>query len=180
MLGIDLTDANVTNVPLLRTDPYGNFIPNAAGYAQVIVGLGADGVPNTSDDIVISGTAANPVSLTSTAANERVILTGHAFLDDIAHEAVPVLVNGVLQKDGDSVLGYANADGSTTGLVNLSRGTNRAYDNELLDSHYITGDGRGNENVGLTTIHHVFHSEHTTTSSSRSSRSPSRAAISPS
>ena len=37
---------------------------------------------------------------------------------------------------------------------------NTAYDNELLDAHYITGDGRGNENVGLTTIHHVFHSEH--------------------
>ena len=64
MLGIDLTDANVGNVPLLRTDPYGNFIPHPeTGYAQVIVGLGPDGVPNTSDDIVISGTPANPVSL---------------------------------------------------------------------------------------------------------------------
>ena len=37
---------------------------------------------------------------------------------------------------------------------------NTAYDNELLDAHYITGDGRGNENIGLTAIHHVFHSEH--------------------
>ena len=27
MLGIDLTDVDVGNVPLLRTDPYGNFIP---------------------------------------------------------------------------------------------------------------------------------------------------------
>ena len=34
------------------------------------------------------------------------------------------------------------------------------YDDELLDAHYITGDGRGNENIGLTTVHHVFHSEH--------------------
>ena len=34
------------------------------------------------------------------------------------------------------------------------------YDNELLDSHYITGDGRGNENVGLTAVHTIFHSEH--------------------
>jgi Ca2+-binding RTX toxin-like protein len=33
----------------------------------------------------------------------------------------------------------------------------------LLDSvgdHYIAGDGRVNENVGLTTIHHIFHEEH--------------------
>jgi len=34
------------------------------------------------------------------------------------------------------------------------------YDNELLDRHFITGDGRGNENIALTTVHHIFHSEH--------------------
>ncbi|TAG31709.1 MAG: calcium-binding protein, partial [Rhodobacterales bacterium] len=34
------------------------------------------------------------------------------------------------------------------------------YDNELLDRHFITGDGRGNENIGLTAVHHVFHQEH--------------------
>ncbi|MFM2100211.1 MAG: hypothetical protein RLZZ366_1750 [Pseudomonadota bacterium] len=34
------------------------------------------------------------------------------------------------------------------------------YDNEMLDSHFITGDGRGNENIGLTTVHTIFHSEH--------------------
>ena len=27
MLGIELTDSDVGSVPLLRTDPYGNFIP---------------------------------------------------------------------------------------------------------------------------------------------------------
>src|SRR5690606_6371831 len=39
-------------------------------------------------------------------------------------------------------------------------GANLFYDNELLDRHFITGDGRGNENIGLTAVHHVFHSEH--------------------
>src|SRR5690606_27140797 len=34
------------------------------------------------------------------------------------------------------------------------------YDNELLDAHFIAGDGRANENFGLTAVHHVFHSEH--------------------
>ena len=34
------------------------------------------------------------------------------------------------------------------------------YDDELLDAHYIAGDGRVNENIGLTAVHHVFHSEH--------------------
>ena len=96
MLGIDLTDANVGNVPLLRTDPYGNFIPHPqTGFAQVIVGLGTDGVPNTSDDIVISGTPANPASLANA------VLTGHAFLDDIAHAAVPVLTIATVSSRAD-------------------------------------------------------------------------------
>ena len=147
MLGINLTDANVNNVPLLRTDPYGKFIPDpVTGFAQVIVGLGADGIPNTADDLVISGTAANPVNLNTA------VLTGHAFLDDIAHAAAPVTLNGVLQADNDSAVGYSGGFNS--------RGQQTAYDNELLDAHYITGDGRGNENIGLTSIHHVFHSEH--------------------
>ena len=34
------------------------------------------------------------------------------------------------------------------------------YDNELLDAHFITGDGRGNENIGLTAVHFIFHAEH--------------------
>lgn len=34
------------------------------------------------------------------------------------------------------------------------------YDNEMLDAHFVTGDGRGNENIGLTTVHSIFHSEH--------------------
>ncbi|MEQ1536454.1 MAG: peroxidase family protein, partial [Burkholderiaceae bacterium] len=31
---------------------------------------------------------------------------------------------------------------------------------EAVGDHYIAGDGRVNENIGLTTIHHVFHEEH--------------------
>src|SRR5262249_39103513 len=34
------------------------------------------------------------------------------------------------------------------------------YDDELLDAHYIAGDGRANENIGLTAVHTIFHSEH--------------------
>ena len=37
------------------------------------------------------------------------------------------------------------------------RGT---YDDELLNVHFVTGDGRGNENIALTTVHSIFHSEH--------------------
>jgi Ca2+-binding RTX toxin-like protein len=30
----------------------------------------------------------------------------------------------------------------------------------MLDAHFITGDGRGNENIGLTAVHFIFHAEH--------------------
>src|SRR5690606_23476403 len=34
------------------------------------------------------------------------------------------------------------------------------YDNVSLGAHFITGDGRGNENIGLSAVHAVFHAEH--------------------
>ncbi len=75
------------------------------------------------------------------------VRTGHAFLDDIAHTAAPRRDAGGLAPDADDVAG---------GPV----GRRALYDNELLDAHYIAGDGRVNENIGLTTVHHIFHSEH--------------------
>ena len=142
MLGIILTDSDVGNVPLLRTDQYGNFIPSANGTPQIITGIGADGIPNTADDIVVSGTPAAPIALPPTT-----IRIGHAFLADIAHDAVPTGL-----ADGDIEIGLGNP-----GNEPADPG---AYDNELLDAHFIAGDGRVNENIGLTAVHHVFHAEH--------------------
>jgi Ca2+-binding RTX toxin-like protein len=160
LLGIDLTDADVGMVPMVRTDPYGRFIPDANGYAQLILGVGADGVPNTADDIVISQSTNGgvPVNASTTYVVDGVTYNGavrlpNAFLDDIAHSAAPIMdANGNLLPDADNALGYS-------GSVN-TRGQQTQYDNELLDAHYITGDGRGNENIGLTAVHFVFHSEH--------------------
>ena len=142
MLGIALEDTDVGNLPLLRTDPYGNFIPGANGFPQVVIGLGGDGIPNTSDDIVVEGDPDSPLVLADLNGGAGPIRTGHAFLDDIAHNAVP---DGL--EDGDTeVGGNIPPDGE--------------YDDELLDAHYVAGDGRANENVGLTAVHHVFHAEH--------------------
>ncbi|OOG68665.1 hypothetical protein B0E45_17580, partial [Sinorhizobium sp. A49] len=150
VLGIQLTDADIFNIPLIRTDAYGEFIRGPSGYPLLVTGLGVDGIPNTSDDLVTEGNPLNPVN-TFTAGALRI---GHAFLDDIAHNAVPVF----------DALGnlVADADGDTGNAVafNPQTGRNTEYDDELLNRHFITGDGRGNENIGLTTVHHIFHSEH--------------------
>ena len=163
-LGINLTDSDVFNIPLIRTDPYGEFIRDANGFPQVIIGLGPDGLPNTEDDLVASGTAEQPLNLLNllqppTPGAVHPIRTSHSFLDDIAHNAVPVLnTQGLLVTDNAPV-GEVDPAGNAVQFDPLT-GANTEYDNELLDRHFITGDGRGNENIGLTAVHHVFHSEH--------------------
>lgn len=132
LLGIQLVDANVGNVPLLATDPYGEFIRGANGYPQMVTATGlVEGDPTANGGLGVLVPA-------------NAIFTGHAFLADIAHNAVP---DGLA--DGDIEIGLENP-GNEPGV----------YDNELLDAHYVAGDGRANENIGLTAVHHVFHSEH--------------------
>ena len=152
MLGIELSDFDVHDVPLLRTDLYGNFIPDPiTGFAQVITGAGVDGILNTIDDEVEVGSPGTPVSPTAVGA----LRTGHAFLNDIAHHAAP----GTFDDDGNPltppILQVADSDPGTTDDFDPS-----TYDDELLNAHFVTGDGRGNENIALTAVHHIFHSEH--------------------
>ncbi|WP_429089546.1 peroxidase family protein [Aeromonas rivipollensis] len=138
ILGIDLTDANYNNVPLLATDQYGMFERGPNGMPMVVM----------SNSDLVEGNIDAPISLIGA------VPTGHAFLDDIAHNAVPVFnAAGDLVQDTDALAGNAVA-------VDPLTGRNLEYDNELLDAHYIAGDGRVNENIGLTAVHHVFHSEH--------------------
>ena len=141
MLGIKLNDSDIFDVPLIYTDAYGKFIPGPNGYPQVV----------TTSNTMIEGDPANPVDTVAVGAAR----TGHAFLNDIAHSAVPDKWDNdnnpntpdvAKTPDTDTVIGGANLPGT--------------YDDELLDRHYICGDGRCNENIGLTAIHQVFHSEH--------------------
>lgn len=190
MLGIELTDADVGNVPLFAVDAYGEFIRGANGLPQLVVGLGADGQFGTADDVLMEGNLDDPINPTAVGA----FRTGHAFLDDIAHAAQTVNSRGqTMYADDDDAVGIGvtlvpnpayNPDlpdsatnQPTLGVLNPAfdasqpvSATNpqylpasRFYDDELLDAHYITGDGRGNENIGLSAVHHVFHSEHNRT-----------------
>jgi Ca2+-binding RTX toxin-like protein len=132
ILGIDLTDRDFDNVPLLAADPYGNFIPGANGMPQVVM----------AGNVLVEGSRAAPIDLTNA------LRTGHQFLIDVAHSALPVDDFGnPLAADADDVVNTGPQPGGT-------------YDNELLDAHYMAGDGRVNENIGLTAVHAIFHSEH--------------------
>ena len=144
LLGIELSDYDAVNVPMIKVDPYGNFIPGANGFAQLVTDLGPDGLLGTADDVTVEGNPAAPVSPLAVGA----LRTGHPFLADIAHSANPFSSQDgtALAADADTVIGDdLNPD---------------TYDDELLAEHFMAGDGRVNENIGLTTVHHVFHAEH--------------------
>ncbi len=151
MLGIELRDIDVLNVPLIMTDPYGRFSRAGNNFAQLVPDT--DPGPGVTPGAPIAGDPAANGGLGISTIDA--VKTGHGFLDDIAHAAVPFgdtdgnpgTPKGPLAPDADLVI--------TAGPQAVGE-----YDDELLDEHFMTGDGRGNENIALTTVHHVFHAEH--------------------
>ncbi len=148
LLGIQLTDFDANSIPIIATDQYGNFVPNplngaTKGYPMMLM----RNVGGTYD--WQSGTPTNPLATTS--GGWTAVSSGHAFINDTMANAVPFA--GAIP-DADSVMNspLAAPDGVH-------------YDNESLDAHYVSGDGRSNENIGLSAIHTVFHSEHNTVAS---------------
>jgi Ca2+-binding RTX toxin-like protein len=147
-LGIILSDVDVLRVPAVLTDMYGEFVRGANGFPQLVRG---------ENQPALEGNLATPV-----AASDA-LSAGRAFLNDIAHNAVPKA--GLIDDDHNPMTApvavTADADDVAGNPIIPNRfGINLTYDNELLDRHVIVGDGRGNENIGLTSVHHVFHSEH--------------------
>jgi len=143
LLGVELVDADVLNIPMVAADEYGRFLRGPdRGLPQIVTAGG-----------LVEGDTADPVAVPEDAKRIDV-----AFLDDIAHYAVPkpaqpaqgpTPAKPALTPDEDTAI--TGADGRQ------DAGT---YDDEMLDTHFIAGDGRVNENIGLTAIHQVFHSEH--------------------
>lgn len=145
MLGIELSDLNVHNVPLLATDLYGEFLRGANGLPQIVTTNG-----------LVEGNLDTPIDALDGLSS------GRAFLNDIAHNATPGSYT-VSQGAGGTVTGIKTADtDDVTGneIVPNMFGGNATYDDELLDRHFIVGDGRGNENIVLTAVHTIFHGEH--------------------
>jgi Ca2+-binding RTX toxin-like protein len=169
MLGIKLSDFDIDRVPLLRTDAYGRFIPGANGFAQVAYSVTETTATGTVvRNFFIEGTAAGldinnlsvPVGFVPTPGAigspfVKVLGAGAAFLNDIAHHAAP----GLVDHDGNPATPKIRQVADTDPGVG-DDGDPLTYDDEMLGAHFITGDGRGNENIALTANHSVFHDEH--------------------
>ncbi|HET6533569.1 MAG TPA: peroxidase family protein, partial [Actinoplanes sp.] len=143
LLGLALTDADAVDVPMILTDPYGRFVPGPArGLPQYVTASG-----------LVEGDLANPVRVPAGTLHFDT-----PFLTDIAHNADPSPVDHDHNPATPRVA--PRADDDTAASTDFAAQPAGTYDDELLGLHYIAGDGRVNENLGLTAVHDIFHTEH--------------------
>ncbi|MEP7017976.1 MAG: peroxidase family protein, partial [Actinomycetota bacterium] len=141
-LGLKLVDADVTNIPMLATDPYGKFTPGPLrGLPQFVTTAGT----------LVEGNLATPVPVPS---NVRHFDT--PFLTDIAHNADP----SPQTNPATGAVTVPVPDADLTPSANFAAQPAGTYDDEMLNAHFACGDGRCNENIALSSIHTIFHSEH--------------------
>jgi Ca2+-binding RTX toxin-like protein len=147
LLGIQLRDRDVTNVPMIATDPYGKFLPGPArGLPQFVTQHGLVEA-DPSDD----GGRGTPVP-------DDVLHVQTPFVADMASNADPSPQDTDHNPATPPVVPVPDADHTpSSDFAAQPPGT---YDDEMLDAHFTCGDPRCNENIALTSIHHVFFSEH--------------------
>ena len=145
VLGLKLRDTDVLDIPMLATDPYGNFLPGPArGLPMYATATG-----------MVEGNLAAPVE---PPAN---VLHFHTpFLGDLAHDADPGSVGPCTTPGVNSPSGCKDPDADSAAGTQLDGQAPNTYDDELLNAHFTAGDGRVNENIALTSVHQIFHSEH--------------------
>ncbi len=123
VLGLLLDDYAVGNIPMIATDAYGKFIPGPLrGLPQYVTATG-----------LVEGNVLAPVAIPGDA-----FLIGTAFLNDIAHSAAPSNNDGTPKAPDTNLTAGGSLDTPSPA---------GSYDNELLDLHFICGDGRCNENI---------------------------------
>src|SRR4051812_27484035 len=152
VLGINLTDPDLLDIPMLATDPYGEYIPGPHGFPQ-LVRKGPDGKLNTADDTLLEGSRATP---TGVDVPPDVAHFDTPFVGDIAHNADPSVRHN---PDGTTTTPTPDA-GNVVNDPEKPLADPNTYDDELLDTHFTAGDGRVNENIALSAVHQIFHSEH--------------------
>ncbi len=147
LLGIQLRDRDVTNVPMIATDPYGKFLPGPArGLPQFVTRHGLVEADRSDD-----GGKGTPVP-------DDVLHFDTPFVADMASNADPSPQDTDHNPATPRVTPVPDAD--HTPSADFAAQPPGTYDDEMLDAHFTCGDPRCNENIALTSIHHVFHAEH--------------------
>jgi Ca2+-binding RTX toxin-like protein len=151
LLGLRLVDRDVTDIPMIAADPYGKFIPGPdRGLPQYVTASGT--VEGRLDD------PTTPDVDETIPVPDNVKHFDTPFLTDIAHNADPSPVDDDHNPATPPVA--PTPDGDNTPSADFAHQPAGTYDDEMLNAHFAAGDGRVNENIALTTIHQIFHSEH--------------------
>ena len=100
---------------------------------------------------MVEGDLANPVPVPA-----NVVYFDTPFLTDIAHNADPT---AQVHPNGAPCANII-PDADNTPSADFAHQPECTYDDEMLNAHFVCGDGRCNENIALSTIHQIFHSEH--------------------
>ncbi|MAQ36703.1 MAG: hypothetical protein CMO21_05670 [Thioclava sp.] len=166
-IGIELVDTDVLDCPWINADAIGrmNFTPQSdflfrsdqsiADLEAIAstTGIEIGGMTYTSfADVAAAGydpfvrwTLQDAMEGKCAAADiGEVRTTNQAILLDIAHGAAP----------------GADFQGNELDPASDPNAGAFTYDDALLARHKVSGDGRVNENITLTSVHHVFHEEH--------------------
>ena len=137
-------DKDVTNIPMLAADPYGKFIPGPPR-----------GLPQYVTDArgLVEGNLASPVPVPA-----NVVHFDTPFLTDIAHNADP-------RRRTPTTTRRRRRSPRRRTRTPPPRPTSRTSrpaptTTRCSNDHFICGDGRCNENIALSAIHQIFHSEH--------------------
>ena len=106
--------------------------------------------PQTDDDVVMEGNPA-PTAASASDPAQRAAHRPHVPGRHRPHRANPFSSQQPARRSRPT---------PTTSHRRSTTTSRSTYDDELLDEHFMAGDGRVNENIGLTAVHHVFHAEH--------------------
>ncbi len=149
-LGIELIDRDVLDAPMIKADAVGKilFTPQHAVMYRSDTSIADTAGYNAANDPFVRWSQADADAhrcLASQVGYAR--QTGHAVISDMGNAASPM-----------SPLGQMLVPMGTTDRTAVP-GAGQ-YNEAMLASHYVSGDHRANENVGLTAMHHIFHEEH--------------------
>ncbi len=162
-IGIGLIDADVLDIPRIKADAIGRLMtPDVVAELNAI--NDAQGLPPL-----------NPTA--GFTPQQDYLFRSNMSIADIDAEiaAMPggtVTINGTAYGSYEDIKQFdpfhrdANGNVLTSNqpvLIDIAYGANPEntdYNAALLGMHKVSGDGRVNENFGLTAVHHVFHEEH--------------------
>lgn len=153
-VGIILHDADIMAVPEVAFDSFGDIILGDDGMPRLVALNKVTGeivyVQNTvlAQDAAIQAQIDDPA--TDWTASDFVLMTSkHAFLNDMGVR-LPELTDTTIW-DGRDLRDVVTPASQFGPAVNYK---------QALEAHFVSGDGRLNENIGLTAVHEAFLTEH--------------------